>query len=312
VWRERCPDLRLRDPSGRTALMTWFDKFEVASGNGARCYRDLIWVAHLLAAFAVFSAIAGSFQQDREIWSVLEIVFLFGIVVAVVHGRLGLHHRWMACRLGAEKLRASILCVSLFATPALLNRRYRPASGTGASRYAATTADALATRAVRDHGLSALPSGFTWRDAADWVLTVAEDQLKYHEVNHRKMEEIEDAIKVVTVVLFVLIVGVVLAHLVHYPISGALLATAGGPALLGALHGAATQLGIGHRARASEGCAAELGRAIKAFKASQETTKADPDQWNTVRTLAVATANSMSQEVEGWHSTLVREPMFLA
>jgi hypothetical protein len=313
-WRDLCPDQRLKS---QCAMMTAFDTFERASGSGARCYRDLIWLAHLFAALAVLTAVAGALWLDQKVWSALEIILLLAIAVIVIRGRFGIYRRWMACRLGAEELRASILCISLFATPRLLTKSYAAASGNEASRYATSTADAKATRAVRDHGLSNLPPDFTSEDAETWVLNIAEDQLDYHRRNHRRLEELERAITFVNGALFVIVILVVAVHLTevvhlhHLHLDGTLFFTAGGPAAVGALHSAAIQLNIAHRSRASEKCARELAKAIAGFKTSLEGAGSEALKWSAVRRLAVQTADIMSEEVETWHSTLERQPISL-
>lgn len=310
-WRTLCPDDRLRNLDAQPAMMSWFDTFELAGGNGARCYRDLIWLAHLLAAAAVCSAVAGSLWADEKIWSWIEFALLAGIALIVWRGRSGLYYRWMACRLGAEELRASILCISLFATPGLLNKSYRTDAGKQASRYAAPTADAIAMRAVRDHGLSNLDQDFNWFRAKTWVLNIAEDQLGYHRRNHRRLEDLERAIKFFNFVLFALVILVVVWHLLGHEAGWSLFLTAGGPATVAALHSAATQLNIVHRSRASEGCASELGKAIDDFDQDMKDAETEAIKWKIIRRLAIRTADIMSKEVETWHAALARQPISL-
>lgn len=312
-WRDLCPDGRVGDRFVQPAMMAWFDRFERASGSGARCYRDLIWLAHLSAAAAVCSAVAGALWPGEELyWSILEILLLLGIVAIVWHGRNGLQRRWMACRLGAEELRASILCTSLFATPDLLLKTYRAHPGDQASRFAASTADAVAARAVRDHGLSNLPATFTAVRAATWVHTIAKDQLSYHQRNHTKLGRLEFAIELLNVTLFGGVIVVVVAHLLDYHSPWTLFVTAGAPAVAAALHGAATQLNIVHRSKSSEGCADDLSEVVKHLAPFLvENRQPAPDDWAVVREQAVRTANIMSKEVQDWHATLARQPLSL-
>lgn len=315
-WRDICPDHRLRSRADRTTMMAWFIKFDRAGSSGARRYRDLIWLAHVFAAAAVFSAVAGARWPEEALWPMLEIGLLLAIALIVVKGR-DLYRRWMACRLGAEDLRASILCVSLFATPGLLNKSYGAAPDKQASRFAASTAHAVAVRAVRDHGLSNLHRDFGWQQAAKWVVSIAEGQLGYHRSNHRKLEDLERAIKFFNTVLFVIILFVVAMHLlaivglVHFHLEWALFVTAGGPATVGALHSAAIQLNLVHRSRASEGCAQELAKAIGDFEDSLKAAGSEAVKWSAVRRLAVQTADIMTKEVETWHANLARQPIAL-
>lgn len=306
-WRGLCPDIRLRPDGGWTTVMTWFDAFERASGYGARCYRDMIWFAHLFAAVAVFSALVGFLWETPPTFEVVSLAAIAGIVL---YASRGLQRRWMACRLGAEELRASIVCLTLFATPGVLLNEYRPGRGKHPSRYAAATADVLATRALRDHGLSKLDPDFTPRDAARWIRCIAHDQLVYHRRNQAKLERLENAVAVVGYLVFFAVFWVVAKAFPGHPPPWALLLTAGGPAIAAAFHGAITQLHVVDRAKSSEECAEDLEEIVTRLDKYIDDKGPEPN-WSTVRLEARETADVMSKEVEGWHVVLARHAMSL-
>src|SRR5262249_5610827 len=115
-WEKLAPDRTVRPSS---PILACFNTLDGSASYGAYIHRDLVWLEHIGAAFAVFAAVAGHIDLGMEslrelgwtwlsvhVWGVVELITL-----AMVAGMVGrarwteLQDRWTACRLGAEQLR---------------------------------------------------------------------------------------------------------------------------------------------------------------------------------------------------------------
>ena len=174
---------------------------EAFRGNGPECvygsyvYRDLIWVTHFLAAFAVLAAVAGALVQGnsswaqfwRLFWGLSELVTLLcvlGLIFASRH--FALRDRWTACRLGAEQLRIARMALPLLVLPRALSTIPTSAAAATATEKWEFDARALeeVKRAVRDHGLPRRTDRLQPSEAAPWVHCIVADQIDYHHRNH--------------------------------------------------------------------------------------------------------------------------------
>src|SRR5262249_53430127 len=99
-WPAMEPDRSVTESSAILACFDWLDRSAL---YGSYIHRDLVWLEHLGAAFAVLAAVAGPLSHDHHLgWGIAELVIL-GIVAAMVIlvRRRELQDRWTACRLGA-------------------------------------------------------------------------------------------------------------------------------------------------------------------------------------------------------------------
>ncbi|HEX8168344.1 MAG TPA: hypothetical protein VF601_21475 [Beijerinckiaceae bacterium] len=314
---KEAPDPAAIDPSSRIAAQ--FDAMDRSALYGSYVHRDLIWTAHLAAAFAVFAAVAGHLSVDvkalASTWGVLELLSLL-LVMSLVLGarRSSLQDRWTACRFGAEQLRIARMSLPLLVLPpALATEDAMPVGNDRGSKEIELGLLALAEvkRAVRDQGLPRLEAALTPVRAAAWLHCIVADQAKYHHRNHHKLEQAESRLRFTTQAIFVLTMIAVVAHFCSHA-EGLLFVTAAGPALAAALHGAGIRLGIVHRAALSLGVERDLRQIAEALDnlikhpPSPEDAPAVKEAWREVRRLASKAAETMGQENASWHGLVRR------
>jgi hypothetical protein len=308
-WRLLCPDRTAIEASA--PIVAGFEAMDRSALHGSYIHRDITWLTHFGAAFAVFAAVAGFvFPSYAILWGVLEIATLATIAASVYQARTSsLQDRWTACRFAAEQLRIARMSLPLFVLPPALATAPPAERGKSEDQLEFRALDEV-KRVVRDQGLPHL--ALSPKAAAAWVHLIVFDQLRYHHGNHHKLERAEARLRGLTQLIFAIAVAAVLAHLielspwVHRHDDWLLLITAAGPALGAALHGAGTRLGIVHRAALSEEVEKEL-RSIDAalvefLKAPTDT----PEAWTEVRRLAYAAANAMGRENTSWHGLVRR------
>jgi len=312
-----------------------FECLDRSALYGSHVHRDVIWLTHALAAFAVFAAVAGSvFGHDSLGWPITELVVLLAIALITIWARsVHLQNRWTVCRHAAEQLRVARMCLPLLVeTSALASVDKPPPSKHGSKPEEQTrkhtkwldriigaedllesdfAALATAKRAVRDQGLPHQNASFDAVEGAAWLRLFVADQMTYHRNNHRKLALVEQRLLVLKVVVFLAAIGAVIAHFfsnAHW----LLLFTASAPALAAAVHGAETRLGIVHRAALSEKMDTELNDILRQLDAKGAASS--PSQsltWSAVRKLARRAAEAMVQENTSWHSLVRRERDFI-
>ena len=224
-WRALCLD---QAQTAQAALARSFDHFDRRATFGASGHRDVIWLGHLLAAVAVFAAVAGSMRQQPSIevfWTVFELILLLLIgftTFAVVRGRV--QARWMAYRLAAEQLRIARMCLPLLVVPPVLATPDREAAGAGPGAAEVEGPAILAEmdeavrvtkRIVRDHGLPALVAPPQASTAAAWLRLILADQAAYHRANAETLEVAEHRLHTAAGTTFFFAFGAVVLHLVE-------------------------------------------------------------------------------------------------
>jgi hypothetical protein len=321
-WRNLSPDLATIDPTAPIA--TTFDAMDRSALHGSYIHRDLTWLTHFGAAFAVFAAVAGYVFERFGNWvpvasGIFELVTLFLVAFAVYRTRRsGLQDRWTACRLAAEQLRIARMSLPLLVLPPALATQEKRIAGHGDSGDKLKSGDKLefealaqVKRAVRDQGLPRLREDFNPESAAKWVKLIVSDQRAYHQTNDRKLEHAEKRLRRVTQAIFAVALIAVVAHLIEVLTHSGhhewlLLFTAAGPALAAALHGAGMRMGIVHRAALSKAVEEELesidASLVEFLKAPKDTREA----WGEVRDLAYKAANAMGRENTSWHGLVRR------
>ena len=322
-WTQLEPDQKVLQPA--SGMSDCFNMLDRSAVYGAYIHRDLVWLEHLGAAFAVLAAVLGHLtghMADSGIhlvhwhdvhllgWGTVELLAL-ALVAAMVIGARGytLHARWTALRLGAEQLRIAMMSMPLLVLPsALATEDKEPDQTSHASKEAEFGFVALAQvkRTVRAHGLPRLRPGLTPADAADWLLLIVRDQLDYHRKNHRKLARAEHRLRRVTQLIFLVGVVAVLGHF-FIVTKWLLLGTAAAPAFAAAFHGTGTRLGIADRAELSTEIEAELDHIAKEI-AKVKAMAPGGTAWAEIRRLAFEAAEAMGRENTSWHNLVRRYP----
>jgi hypothetical protein len=307
--RDLAPDLRAFEPT--SPLVARFEALDRSAVLGAYIHRDLAWVAHFGAAFAVLAAVAGAIPYFRPAWAIVELVLLLVVALFVFFiRRVRLQDRWTACRLGAEQLRIARMCLPLLVLQrALISEDTWPGQKVRAGEAADLTRDALSEvkRAIRDHGLPCLDGRDSPLHAASWVRCIVADQIEYHERNHLKLERAENSLRTIATLLFFAAIAAVLAEFApkFLPCFAAppwlLLVTAAGPAFAAACHGAATRLAIVHRSALSRDVERELQPIHADLTEIIGRPRLTDDAWKEIRSLAFRAAEAMGRENQSWH-----------
>lgn len=320
------PDARAYEAS--SPLVTRFVALDRSAVLGAYRHRDLTWIAHFGAAWAVLAAVAGAIVLLRTphggatpgyaehaslwtvVWAIVELLLLLVVLGIVFYLRRGgLRDRWTACRLGAEQLRIARMCLPLLVLQrALISPDEWPGSRPLAGAALDLTRDVLSEvkRAIRAHGLPRPDPGNDTRKAACWVKCIVDDQILYHERNHRKLECAERSLRLIADGVFLLAFAAVVVELAsHYwpCLPGGpwlLVLTAAGPAFAGAFHGAATRLAITDRIALSQGMEQELRPIQRALHEVIHRPVLNAKDWGETRGLAFRAADAMGRENQSW------------
>lgn len=322
-WTALLPDQKALDPA--CSLVDGFNRLDRGAVYGGYIHRDLVWLEHLGAAFAVLVAVLGHLIANHagengtpETWrhhvallgGGVELLTL-GLVALMVIGarRTALHDRWTALRLGAEQLRIAIMSMPLLVLPSAFatadKEQHAESHGSKETQFG-FLALTQAKRIVRDHGLPHLKPDLRPADAADWLQLIVQDQLDYHRKNHRKLERAEHMLRRLTQLIFLIAVLAVCAHYVLHT-EWLLLVTAAAPAFAAALHAIGTRLGISDRAELSEDIEAELDEIDKELTKVKAMAPGE-DAWRDVRRLAFEAAEAMGRENSSWHGLVRRYP----
>ena len=309
-WRDLALNRTALDES--SPIVRDFEAMDRSALYGSYVYRDLIWVTHFLAAFAVLAAVAGALVDEKSRWvlfwglsELVTLLFVLGLIFASRY--FALRDRWTACRLGAEQLRIARMALPLLVAPRALSTLSTPVANGHDNRGMELDSRALeeVKRAVRDHGLPRGTDRLEPSEAARWVHCIVADQINYHHRNHAKLERVESWLTYCAQALFLIALIAVVRHLWSHE-HGLLLFTAAGPAFAAALHGAGTRLGIVHRAALSGGIEKELRQIDSNLIKLINGTHSSKDPAAEVRALASAAAEAMGTENTSWHGLVRR------
>jgi hypothetical protein len=308
AWQKLAPDRGALDASSK--IVRWFEILDRSAVYGSYIHRDLVWLEHLGAAFAVLAAVAGALTEHGHghIWGVIELVTLIavaGMVLSVRHSWL--QDRWTACRFGAEQLRIARMSLPLLVLPPALATKDTPPTEDEDDKETEFEYQALKLikRIVREHGLPRLDPGLTPQQAAQWLDLIVNDQITYHHNNERKLDYAEIRLRSATQALFIIAIVAVVAHFfvdAHW----LLLLTAAGPAFAAALQGTITRLGIVHRAALSVEATKALGDVHADLQALMKAPPPAPQAWSEVRRLAYSASTAMGRENTSWHGLVRR------
>lgn len=307
AWRDLAPDAEAK--SDTCEMVARFNALDRSALYGSYVHRDLAWVAYFGAALAVLAAVAGHLTHRVE-WGIVELLTLIVVGFSVIGSRhMGLQDRWTACRFAAEQLRIARMSVPLLVLPEPLTTTDRaPANPDHGSKEVKLDFLALTEvkRIVRDHGLPRLDPDLKPAKAAEWLLLIVNDQIVYHNRNHRKLDHAEHNLRQWTRAIFVVALIAVLAHFFVKGAEWLLYFTAAAPAFAAALHGTGTRLGIVHRAALSLEADTELTR-IKTLLTDRKWDSANAtEDWRELRRIAYMATTAMGRENTSWHGLVRR------
>jgi hypothetical protein len=312
-WSAKSPDPNFVSSDRR--ILTEFERYDRSAVFGSALHRDAIWLTHLLAAFAVFCAVAGAIGLgtkeggESTLWSWLELVSLglIGGVVWIIRRR-EIQQNWLACRSTAEQLRIALMCLPLMVVPdSLKTARARRGDDVSRGPFLDTV-----KRVVREHGLPHYrdPGVISAAKAAEWAQLFVSDQQEYHKGNSERLHVAERRLLYVTRLVFAIAAAAVLAHLIADTLGIKtkiwLVFTAAGPALAAGLHGAGARLSLVHRIALSEDLYDELSK----IHAELETLSADEEamedakeavKWRRLHDLTLRAAKIMDAENTSWN-----------
>lgn len=306
-------------PSAVAARFAWSD---VRANLAAGRHRGGIWLMHLLAALAVFAAIAGSLYLGvkHEGWSSLFWPACEALILASVLSMLGSvrrnrwHARWLGQRLIAEQLR--FLCMTrpmlgltpFFSLPPLRYDRHHK------NMQLVHPEAWLVRRTLTSEGVPHGVNGYILHGATDDARTLGlhliDGQLGYHHTTATRLETTHHAMHMLTLVLFILSLLSVLAHLL-YPLGGGhapaylLFATAFFPALAAALHGIQTKLEMTRLEALSHATHERLSALKQIIEGHAKVPHADSWQQTLyLRSAALSAASIMSDESQSWNTLI--------
>jgi hypothetical protein len=306
------------------SLKQSFGFFDVSANVRAGKLRDTIWVQYLLAAFAVFSAVAGSFQlgvaETSHFWGYAELVAIAAVMVLFLRGRAMRWHRlWLSFRYMAELIRYARMCNSFLAVPTTLQTRlFRPMTAdpvtpgnTSATLMLSSPEEWLVRRVL----LSAIPPQPALNAAshyepqthieqlAEYARRVISDQRKFHLQKHKQYKHAAHALHQFGTLCFSATALAVVMHFVlHRP--WMLLLTAALPALASSLHGITNQTELARLASVSRITSHELDMLHQAINRILTSTGDEAIAWLRLRRLVSEAAHVMSGSAEQWQSLI--------
>lgn len=303
-WKGACPD-KARKPLSE--LIRWFKAMDRSASYGSYLHRDITWIAYFGTAAAVFSAVAGHVFDYSSSW--IELSLLTLVLGWVLFAKLTrLQERWTACRLGAEQLRIACMSLPLLVLPPAFATAdpERPSDAENPIDFE-LSALTQAKRTLRQQGLPRADySALTPADAARWVQLIVADQMRYHENNHVTLERAEKTLSAISTIIFVASIAIIILILRGHDDPRFFLATAAGPAIAAALHGAGTRLGFVHRAALSADMHEQLEKIFHALDEFIKSAASSAKAWQKVRALTYAAAKAMGAENSSWHRLVRR------
>jgi hypothetical protein len=285
-------------------------------------------MANLFAANAVFFALVGVLADSLELWdkrvtfvarnhllhewfnrlpSMIEFLLITAILVIIYRGRRkAWHQRWLRYRQLAERLRQDSFLAPLGCS--LLKPREVPHFGADPGR---NWVDAMFHAITRDIGLApgSVEIGYLLA-VGELMDKVLKGQIRYHELNHERMEKLNHRLHLVGSGLFAV---TLVACVVHVAVSGEaawllMLATAP-PALGAALYAITSQGEFARSADRSLAMEHELTqlRTIDLPAAL----KAGSQMFEELRKVARSVAEVMISETNDWNIVFKYRPLNL-
>lgn len=313
-----------KDATPPPAILERFKWSDVRANIAAGRHRSGMWLMHLLAALAVFAAIAGSLYLGVEhtgwsslLWPVLEGAILVSIVLMLRHSRGNCWHaRWLGQRLIAEQLRFLLMTrpmlglTPFFSLPPL--RYVQNGEKVRLHPEAWLVRRALIVEGL-PHGVNGYDLHRSTAEASNIGRRLIEGQIAHHRATADRLKKTEHTMHTVAGVLFGLALLSVGAHLV-FPIWGGhapgylLFATAFLPALAAALHGISTKLEIARLEAQSHATHDHLIALQQVVEKHADVPHADPWQQTLyLRSAILGAAAIMSDEAQSWNALITKQ-----
>ena len=312
-WRQRLtldptrPDwgmpAALPVPVTLLARFAWSDvRANIASG----CHRSGVWLLYLLAALAVFAAVAGATSGGEAgpgwqhmLWPAMELLALWTILALVWRvQRKDWHRRWLGHRYLAEQLRALVMSQSFpGVTEALATPLFQRAP-TGEPALLRSAEAWLLRRTLSTEGVLPQPAAL----ATSSLAAVVEGQQHYHRQRVLLMTALHSRLHCAAQVVFAMSLVGVMFHLFTAAVTGRhdthqlLFLTAFLPAFAAALHGIQNKLEIGHIQTMSTLAAGELEQIRQMLESNID----DGTAPLCVQQAARRTARVMADEIRAW------------
>ena len=293
------------------AVRAWFDQVDQAANITAGLTRDLSWVLHFFAAFAVFAAVAGGLHiwpgQSGPFWIFAELFLLGAILSAVVFARrYTIHDTWLASRFLAEQLRYLRAGMPFFAyqKPALSPPLDKGNDGLRLLSVEQFILRRLFLANVAPSGLRQIiqPELHT-SDSLEYFLRILEEQIKFHQRKVYKNQKLGHGLHKLTEIFFVITLAAVLAHFVFHS-SYLLIFTAGVPAFAAAFHAIAIQNELRRLEIESGDAARKLTLVRETIRHLRETVWLASTGWVEARNLVIEGLEIMSDVNQQWRKLI--------
>lgn len=307
------------------AILKHFEWSDVRANIAAGRHRSGVWLMHLLAAMAVFAAVAGSLYLGVKhegwsslFWPGLEATILIAIVLMLVRSlKNRWHARWLGQRLMAEQLRSLFMTrpmlglTAFFSLPPL---RYDQKK----EKVRLVHPEAwLVRRILTSEGLPYGANGYDLHRCTAEASTIGshliEGQIGHHEKTANRLKRTEYIMHCVAGALFILALISVAAHLV-LPLWGAhapaylLFVTAFFPALAAALHGIGSKLEIARLEKQSHATHEHLSALKRVIDGHATVPHVDPWQQTLyLRSAILSAAGIMSDEAQSWNALIAQQ-----
>lgn len=303
-------------------LDSQFDRADIAATIAAGKHRSSAWISFIASTMAVFAAIAGAINlwvgDHGAFWAVLELT-LIALVVGLLWRAKDQqwHGTWIGNRFIAEQLRYTRMGLPLLAlTKSLLEPSlYVIPGGVGGPKIGILSRDLrVFQHSVTRLGLPVPPGDRLYIAATaeslprlrDYVFSVVEDQIGYHEQNHHEQHVTQHVLHTFSLVLFCLTGAAVVGHFFLHA-SWLLIFTAFLPALAAGIHGLTTTLEISRVAVQSKATAESLRHLSEAIKASLPEELSTWRQWVQLRHLTLLAEEIMSDENSQWQKLVTHQ-----
>jgi hypothetical protein len=292
-----------------------FDAADVEASVAAGKYRSAVWISSAASTLAVFSAVAGAIGlwpgQSGVFWAVAE-VFLVALVIGLLWRvkQQDWHARWVRSRFLAEQLRYARLGLPLLSLGSKVLMPFREVvqDRDGMDRVLLASSELRdLQRCLTGTGLPRPASGGAFVVATEaallsqrnYVLSVINDQIAYHDRAHHDQHAAEHRLHNLTVILFCLTAAAVLGHFVLHA-QWLLIFTAFFPALAAGVHGLSTSLEISRIAEQSKATSSGLREIADAVRLAVNEDARPWEGWLQLRHLTRLAAELMSDENGQW------------
>jgi hypothetical protein len=307
----------ITEPKGLKQRFEWSDRLaNVASG----LRRDITWSLYLLSTIAVFTAVAGAIGawpgHIDWFWPVIELLTICTMLICFsMASHLDLLGNWMFHRFLAEQIRYVRMGYPFltFQAPLFAVTRYIDYVDNGQIQIRLQNPETwLLKRTLIGAGLPYLldsrttyqPDNFC-NELRDYVIGVINNQLSYHQKNHKSLHTLEQRLHTLTTLAFVLTALAVIGHFIIHA-QWLLIFTAALPSLAAAIHGIVTMNEMGRVSRLSQQTNNQLKHLLESISRLDFKSPEHAMTWIQLRSITHQSASVMSDVNSQWQ-TLIRD-----